>query len=343
MNRKYLFRLLIFLFLAAASFGIGVLVAQRKIKAEKIIAPSKVAVKLPQKEKETAAENIPENISQANSQLENSNEENIFSFAVIGDTQSFNPGNPNGGLQKAVKNISEKNADLIMTEGDLLSGCDGEGKCEANLASWKNVMEALYPKTYELMGNHDRTGREKSDALWQRFFNLPTNGPAGYAELVYSFDYKNSHFVVLNSEKPEEDVISDVQRNWLEEDLNKNKKDNIFAFFHEPAYPVSSKIGESLDAKPKERDALWNILSSHNVTAVFNGHEHIASRRKIGNLYQFIFGNTDSFNHDAPKPGLAECSYVGQSFGIVGVNGKEIAVDTYSVDGKLLNSFKINR
>jgi hypothetical protein len=200
-------------------------------------------------------------------------------------------------------------------------------------------LRKLASVTYLIQGNHDRTGEEKADSAWQEVFNLPTNGPAGYSELTYSFDFKNSHFVILDSEKPEERLINGEQRSWLERDLSRNKKEKTFVFFHEPAYPVSNKITESLDANPGERDALWAILNKYKATAVFVGHEHIHSRRKINNLYQFGFGNTESFNHDLPKPGVAEYSYQGQHFGLVEIKDSQITVKVYSVDGKILNSF----
>jgi 3',5'-cyclic-AMP phosphodiesterase len=264
-----------------------------------------------------------------------------FSFAVLGDTQRFDPDSADGGLQKAVKNIAGKNVDVVMTEGDLLSNCDGGAKCEKGLNDWKNTLGSLYSKTHEMMGNHDRTGGEKADALWQKFFDLPQNGPEGYKELVYSFDFENSHFVVLNSEKPEEHAVDKSQRDWLDQDLANNKKDNTFVFYHEPAYPVSSKIGESLDVNVKDRNALWKTLEDHKVTAVFNGHEHIQSRRKVDGIHQFVFGNTDSFDHDLPEAGVADYSYKGEHYGLVEVKGKEVTVNVYSVDGNLLDSYKL--
>ena len=78
------------------------------------------------------------------------------------------------------------------------------------------------------------------------------------------------------------------------------------------------------------------------MTAVFNGHEHIVSRRKIGKVYQFVFGSTDSFNHGLPAKGIAEYANQGQGrFGLVKVNGKEITVETHGPDGALLNSFTL--
>jgi hypothetical protein len=268
-------------------------------------------------------------------------EKTSFSFAILGDTQRFDPGNAGGSLQKAVKSIEEKNVGLVVTEGDLLGSCDGKSGCEKKLGEWKNTLGSLYSKTYEMMGNHDRTGGDNADALWQKFFDLPQNGPDGYKELVYSFDHENSHFVVLNSEKPDEHAVDKAQRDWLEKDLQDSQKDNKFVFFHEPAYPVSSKIDESLDADASDRDALWQIFKDQKVTAVFNGHEHIQSRRKVDGVYQFVFGNTDSFDHELPKAGVADYSYKGEHFGIVEIKGKEVTVNVYSVDGNLLDSFKI--
>jgi len=345
-------KLVIFALLAAFAFGGGVFFAQRKIKIVQGISKNKVVVQenLEQKSVNDINLEIPQPIEEKNTDsndssavIQKENNQNSFSFAILGDTQRFDAGNPNGGLQQAVKNIEGKNVSFVMTEGDLLSSCDGGSKCEAGLNQWKNILGSLYPKTYELMGNHDRTGGDKADALWQRFFNLPSNGPAGFKELTYSFDFENVHIVVLNSEKPDENIINKTQRNWLESDLSKNSKEHTFVFFHEPAYPVSSKQGESLDAEKNDRDALWQILERHKVEAVFNGHEHIASRRKIGSVYQFGFGNTDSYDHDMPKPGVAEYAYQGNSFGLVTVNDTSVKVEVYAVDGKLLNSFELKK
>lgn len=284
-------------------------------------------------------ENLPDKIE--TEKINEVKSETEFSFAIFGDTQRFQSGNVNGGLQRAVKNVSAKNIDLVIAIGDLVSSCDDS--CANKLNEWKKTLGSLASKTYVVMGNHDRTGKENADKAWQESFTLPQNGPSGYEEFTYSFDFENSHFVVLNSAKPKEHVVNKVQRDWLEADLIANKKENTFVFVHEPAYPVSNKIDEGLDVEKKDRDAFWEILSRHNVTAVFSGHEHIFSRKKIGSIYQFVFGNTDSFNHDAPKAGMAEFSYVGENFGIVSVKGKNVTVDVYSVDGALINSFSFSK
>jgi 3',5'-cyclic-AMP phosphodiesterase len=270
-------------------------------------------------------------------------DEGNFSFAIIGDTQYFKVENPNGYFQKVVKDITAANPNLVIATGDLTGSCESYSECIDKHNAWKKIDAPLLSKTYATMGNHDNINN-KGGKAWQDAFDFPTNGPASFSEQVYSFDYKNSHFVVLNSDSPKEHLVNGEERSWLEKDLAANKKENTFAVFHEPAYPVSSKVGESLDKSSAERDALWQILEKNNVTAVFNGHEHIVSRRKIGSTYQFVFGSTDSFDHDLPDPGIAEYANRGQGrFGMVSVSGKEITVKTYSSDNQELNSFTFTK
>lgn len=344
---KKLIFIVIVLLVAAASVGAGIFVAEKRAGKISEAAGNPLAKEAASKagdNSKTSVEIVAENndspVPVPASDALSENNEAKFSFAVLGDTQSFEAGR-NGNYQKAVSNIQKINPDLVFAVGDLVSSCDGGKKCQAKLMDWKNILGALFPKTYAAQGNHDRAGKEKADAVWQNVFSkFPANGPAGFSKLVYSFDFENSHFVVLASDKPKEHIINSVQRDWLEKDLSNNAKENTFVFFHEPAYPANSKIDESLDVNAGDRDALWNILKKHTVSAVFSGHEHIQSRRKVNGLYQFGFGNTESFDHLPPKPGATEYFHVGAAFGMVEIQGKKVTVKTYSVDGALLNSFE---
>lgn len=333
-----------FFILAGASFGIGILLAQKKIVDQKNALEASILSQKKAKSTETTVLIDPEEYAKVSKESEvqkdiapepEKKQEDKIIFAIIGDTQN-NPDNPGGNLRRAAKNIENQNVSFILALGDLVSSCDEKKECESKLTKWKSFFKK---PVYPVQGNHDRISKIKADEIWQNFFNLPKNGPEGFSELVYSFNYANSHFVALDSDKPEESLINKKQRDWLEADLEKNKQKNVFVFFHEPAYPTNSKIKESLDVNPKDRDALWAILKKHKVTAVFSGHEHIVSRSKTNAIYQFIFGNTDTFNHLPPKPGTAEYFFVGSSYGLVELAGEKITVKTFSVDGTLLNSF----
>ena len=355
------------IFFCCASVGVGVFLAEKSLKnpdknlvgtsSEDDLSIIKNNIKdggitLPVREPSPAPAAVNPETSEAETPVKNETVEEAvpepasktaddkLSFGILGDTQSTSFAS-DSGFYKAVKILKEKNPDFLAAVGDLVSDCNGKSQCQSKMDKWKNVLDALFSKTYAVMGNHDREGGEKSDKLWQNFFSFPTNGPPDFSELTYSLDMKNAHLIFLNSDKPEDHKINLQQRDGLKKDLQESSKELTFVFFHEPAYPVSSKINESLDAHKKDRDALWDILSEEKVTAVFSGHEHIASRKKIDGVYQFIFGNTDSFNHELPVSGVAEYSHKGQAFGWVEAIDKKITVKTFSVDGKELNSFDL--
>lgn len=265
-----------------------------------------------------------------------------ITFAVIGDTKTFSA-SPNGNLEKAVRSLSKQNLDLAFVMGDLVSSCDGGSSCEKKYESWKNIMSPILAKTYEVQGNHDRTGGNAADAVWQKEFNLPTNGPAGYEELAYSFDKGNLHFVVLTSEKPKGNAVNDVQRSWLEKDLAANTQKNTFVFFHEPAFQMSQDAKDALDANPQERDQLWNILKKYKVTAVFNGHLHMIARKLQDGIYQFVIGDTDSTADDVPQKNLTDFGLTGHHYAIVSVSGQTVDVKIYSLDGNLENDYSFSK
>ena len=266
-----------------------------------------------------------------------------LAFAVIGDTKSFKAGDPSGNLEKAVASLSKKTFNFAFVMGDLISSCDGGNSCEKKYADWKSVMAPILSKTYEIQGNHDRTGGDAADTIWQKEFDLPTNGPSGFSELTYSFDFGNSHFVVLTSEKPKTNIVNDVQRNWLDQDLTANKKTNTFIFLHEPAFQMSQDKKDALDAKPEERDQFWNILKKHNVTAVFNGHLHMISRKQQDGINQFVIGDTDSTADDIPQKDLTDFGLTGHHYAMVSVNGNSIDVKIYSLDGNLENDYSFSK
>lgn len=114
-----------------------------------------------------------------------------FSFAIFGDTKEFSASDPNGNFEKAVAQTKNQDLSAFFVMGDLVNSCDGGSACEAKFNAWKSVMAPVLSKTYEVVGNHDRTGGDKADAVWQKEFNLPKNGPSGYEDLVYSFDIGN--------------------------------------------------------------------------------------------------------------------------------------------------------
>jgi hypothetical protein len=167
---------------------------------------------------------------------------------------------------------------------------------------------------YAGIGNHE--AEKKTNMRWLReqyraghrdqvaLQQLPhRDGPPGCVETTYSWDCGNAHFVMLNeywngtaaanSDSTGDGDITPALYDWLAADLTASNKPFKFVFGHEPAYPVRAHEHKSLDKHPTHRDAFWNLLENHNVTAYVCGHTHFFSRyqRPGGSVWQIDVGN----------------------------------------------------
>ncbi len=138
---------------------------------------------------------------------------------------------------------------------------------------------------------------------------------------TYSFDKGNSHFVILDlySGMPffrarHKGRIINQLYSWLNEDLKKTNKENIFVFAHQPIWNASGEGKEVLvneaykafckdsarsfgtdsiawfekeySSKIKSRQDFWNLLKNFKVTAYFCGHTHHYSVKKIEGIWE---------------------------------------------------------
>jgi hypothetical protein len=193
---------------------------------------------------------------------------------------------------------------------------------------------------YPAVGNHEE--ETSSDMQWLRAYdydangaeppNIVNTGPANCAETTYSFDYENSHFVVLNeyydgiSDTGTTGDVCDALYNWLSADLNSTTKEHIFVIGHEPAYPqpdasnnVSRHVGDSLDQYPANRSRFWDLLGSHNVAAYICGHTHSYSAVEINGTWQLDAAHSRGIGSTETR----------STFIMVHVDGDTVTYDTY--------------
>ncbi len=183
-----------------------------------------------------------------------------------------------GTLLSRIKGLSPQ-PKFIFFAGDMVYG---GANVNEQLENWKKLFEDYYPVTmlYTVLGSHENNEAAFSNA----FSHLPNEQLQGYQRTVYCFDYGSARFIVLNSNRRGSScgyAIDAKQREWLKNILDNSNKKYNFVFFHVPAFPTGHHYGESLDASPNDRNALWSILDHYNVTAVFVGHEHNYCRRLI--------------------------------------------------------------
>ncbi|EKE20172.1 MAG: metallophosphoesterase [uncultured bacterium] len=272
------------------------------------------------------AKNIPQNL------LPNAPE---FSFAILGDSQNW-PNSPiqNAQFERIIDKVKDLNPDFILSVGDLtsLAGCVNAQTCLPYFQKWKDRVNQASPNVYPAIGNHDF---EKGGMrIWQTLFETPKNGPLDLKGTVFSFDYKNSHFVFLNSELFEERNENSTQFNWLTQDLKNNTKQNTFAISHRPDFPNASF--------PQMHK--WKTLSDGKTLAYFSGHIHTHCYRQIASsdvassanwtINHFIIGNSGSKTTNAQANCMQETRKA--HFAIAKVKGSNLNIQTYDSEGNKL-------
>lgn len=263
-----------------------------------------------------------------------------FTFAILGDSQWWPTKDRwTDQFETILEKLKEFHPDIILGMGDLSSmeGCHTADKCAAYFERWRNEVKAISPNVYPAIGNHDyeNGGME----LWQKIFKTPANGPTELGGTAFSFDYKNSHFVFLNSEKNSEQLKNSAQMRWMNEDLKNTDKRNIFIVNHRPNYP-----SESYTQKHK-----WETFLNNNILAYFSGHVHTYCYRPIsaadingagGNIIgHFVIGNSGS----RTMPSIIGCEQSSSlaHFAIVSIKGSDMSVKIYDFEGNVLHALNL--
>lgn len=221
-------------------------------------------------------------------------ERDTFSFAILGDRTG---GKPDGlrFLHRAVFELNQIDPDFVIHIGDMVQGYT------RNVDLWLteydefiSYIDKLKMPWYPTPGNHDvfspiwdpedRTFEE----LYKNYF-----GP-----LYYSFDYKNSHFIIMYTDEAmsSKPLISDTQLQWLKSDLEAAKKTNIFVFLHKPLWRY----------KDSNWEAVHQLLKDFPVRTVTAGHFH-------------------AYQKDMERDGI--------QYYLMGVTGGQISVSEHELTG----------
>jgi hypothetical protein len=168
---------------------------------------------------------------------------------------------------------------------------------------------------------------------------IPKNGPDNQTMLTYSLPYKNALFVGF-------DQIVDqfqVDQDWFEQVLKKDKREHLFVFGHYPAFAVKHK--DCLACYGKARDHFWNAVGGAGGRMYFCGHDHFYDRAAVadarGNLIQqVLIGNGGApFTHF--KGGYADARVKGQEhienvygYVVVTVSGDTVSAKLMVLDNQ---------
>lgn len=297
-----------------------------------------------------------------------------FSFVVIGcnradqaDIALTGPSTANiEQLNRTFTEISQLPIPpkFLFFAGDLVYGYTPDAATlESELIGWRQLYEssplaATKTKLIVLPGNHEvqndkKIAYEEAELTWLRvmapYLKYAGNGPPAGGEdqlqtdqisLTYSFDYKGTHFVLLNTDPVGKDWS--VPTHWIANDLaqaRSNHAKHIFAIGHKPAYAYPTNLYDPPLTQedglgryyPSERDDFWTSLVSNRAEAMLAAHDHLYYRTKgpNGDTWQIIAGNGGSKLEQVVDQ--ASINYYGFTLVTVFKNGR-VAVTSYGRD-----------
>lgn len=234
------------------------------------------------------------------------NSKSGFSVIALADTQGINANDFSYSRRTIQAALQECNDPaFVMNLGDITENamCDDW---------WNMYFEATesFSKTVPsvtVVGNHET--RASGLKYYNLHFRNPQNGlglATGYdtslvnkydvevlKELdntVYSFDYGDVHFAVLNtgSDWMKTTHVIDLQTEWLKEDMKNTDKKWKVVLMHIPIYPATTN-GNVIP------DHLYAVMDECDVDMVLSGHDHITLRTKP------LKGNQPYMGGDAGK------------------------------------------
>ncbi len=207
------------------------------------------------------------------------------------DTTALNP------IIRAIAKLSPKPS-FVMFGGDM--SYRGYMNGAYTFQTWKDLFAPLGSDIplYTAIGNHELYHHHASYGYllvnqkeYQNVFSeSPSNGPAGYEHLTYSFTSPggNSFFAVLDPYFVYKDTvhmglgghIEPVQMSWLKTQVAQTTATHKFLFIHTPYYYVSDDPEEP-SAADTTLTALWSFVDVNKFDLYACGHSHLFSRKTI--------------------------------------------------------------
>lgn len=272
-----------------------------------------------------------------------------FSFIYLGDPQNEIKEYVSRIFRAAYKETPD--AAFWVIAGDLTT--------EPTLDSlWDEFFYAagFIPSSTPIMpvpGNHEyrKNPKVKNDSkekritpMWRPHFTLPENGVKGLEETSYYFDYQGARFIMLNGTENIEDQIE-----WLDELLSRTKSKWKIVIVHQPVYST----GKDRD-NPEYREKLTSVYDKHSVDLVLQGHDHtygrtykvkgnkVVSSNEQGTVYAVSVSGPKAYELNPKfKELMVKTGGNVQLFQTITISGNKLDYKSYTVTGKLFDSFEL--
>ncbi len=209
------------------------------------------------------------------------NRDGSFSFINLADSQAKSAEEAELAADTfVIAHDTVKGADFMVLNGDVVdTGMKEE--------EWGWLMDAASKAFFNLpfmavSGNHD----EDNQSFYEHFNLEPAEGSATKSGAYYSFDYENTHFIMLNTneDSPEYANFTPRQIGWLKADAAAARERGVdwqIAVMHKGPYTTSNHATDDDIMKENGvRTLVAPILAQLGIDLVLQGHDHIYALSK---------------------------------------------------------------
>jgi hypothetical protein len=253
------------------------------------------------------------------------NQDDSLKFGVLGDFGTGDRSQYEMGEQMA-KTHSTFPYEIVITVGDNIYGSERPQDMKSKFETPYKALLDSKVKFYASLGNHD--GREQ---IQYPLFNMD-------GELYYSFKApkQSVRFFALDTTYPEPE-----QMQWIEEQLKTSNDDWKIAYFHHPIYSSGDRHGSDLTL----RQTLEPLFIKHNVSVVFQGHDHFYERVKPQHgIPYFVVGSGGKLRGGGNTSPITDKGFdTDLAFLVAEINGDEMHFQTISRRGQIIDSGVITR
>jgi hypothetical protein len=248
-------------------------------------------------------------------------------LAVVGDF-----GTSGTGAAAVAACVSTQAVDALLTVGDNIYayGCAREYD-----PYWFGPYAELMARapTFPALGNHDQY---VGNGRWlPHFFRLPTNGPPGWLERVYSKDVGDAHVVVLDTNPFELGDAPAVEAitAWLTNDLEQAQGALWrIVLLHHPPRTSTGGHAESLAVQALSEP----LFARYRVDLVLQGHNHWYERLNPIDGVQYVTTGAGGRSLNALVEQPSYSSFLEQnrfSFSLIEIDGPHMLFRQLGTDG----------
>lgn len=202
-------------------------------------------------------------------------------------------------FRKCMKEISKHKVDFFLNGGDTIYAADYNNitreRVNEQWEIWKGLRNEMGSyEVFSCLGNHDMwwAAPNQQDQMYGKDYVVKQlNIPRRY----YSFNKKNWHFIVLDSNNKNAGSLDEEQRKWLEKDLEELPTGaNVICLSHYPILAVCTILDGGNHTDANYITELFYRHKDKKITCL-SGHIHLQDEAEYNNVNYFCNGALSGF------------------------------------------------